>query len=283
MRLRAPKFWGARPGLLTSSLAPLAMIYGAVASARLRHEAPRAELPTIVVGGLTLGGDGKTPLVLALAEMLREMGERPAVLSRGYGRAGRGLLIVDAAGHSAREAGDEALLLAEKALTIVGSDRVAAARLAKTQGATVLLLDDGLHSRALAPDLALLVVDAEHGAGSGFCPPAGPLRAPVAAQLAGADALVVIGSGEAWRALPAFAPTFRARLAPTPESASALADAKLFAFAGIGRPEKFWTTLKETGAQVFGFRAFPDHHVYSRADLAQLSHAAQAQGARLVT
>ncbi|HXY58694.1 MAG TPA: tetraacyldisaccharide 4'-kinase [Methylocystis sp.] len=283
MSAQAPRFWGARAGFLSYSLAPLAAIYGAVASARLRRNAPRAELPTIVVGGLTLGGDGKTPLVLALAEMLQEMGERAAILSRGFGRADRGLVIVDAARHSAREVGDEALLSAQKALTIVGADRAAAARLAKAQGATALLLDDGLHSRSLKPDLALLVVDADYGAGSGFCPPAGPLRAPIAAQLAAADALVVIGTGEAWGALPAFAPKLHAQLAPTPGSAATLAGAKLFAFAGIGRPEKFRRTLSDAGAQLCDFRAFPDHHVYSRADLAALERAAQAQGARLIT
>ncbi len=285
LRLRAPHFWGRPVGPLALALAPISALYGSVARARLARAAPRADLPTIAIGGLTLGGDGKTPTALALAETLLAMGERPAFLTRGYGRAGqsRGPLRVDPARHEARDVGDEALLLSGLAPTFVGADRAASAGLARAEGATVLILDDGLHSRSLQPDLAILVVDAAYGAGNGFCPPAGPLRAPLPAQLACADAVILIGEGEPPPWLPQAKTALRARLAPDPAAASRLAGTQVFAFAGIGRPQKFVRSLEEIGAQVVGWRWFPDHHAYSAAELAALARAAERVSARLVT
>ena len=240
--LRAPDFWGRPPGPLALALTPLGALYAAVAQKRLLgRNAPRAELPTIVVGGLTLGGDGKTPTALALAQMLLAMGERPTFLTRGYGRAGarHAPLRVDLSRHHARDVGDEALLLAGVAPTFVGADRLASARLAAREGATVLILDDGLHSRSLAPDLAILVVDAAYGVGNGLCPPAGPLRAPLAAQLEIADVVMLIGEGESPSRLRQDKVVLRGRLAPDPYAAARLAGARVFAFAGVGRPRKF--------------------------------------------
>lgn len=283
--LRAPDFWGRPPGQLALALAPLGALYGAVARARLARGAPRAELPTIVIGGLTLGGDGKTPTALALAQLLIAMEEKPAFLTRGYGRAGAGRapLRVDLSHHEARDVGDEALLLATVAPTFVGADRLASARLAARAGATALILDDGLHSRSLAPDLAILVVDAAYGAGNGLCPPAGPLRAPLVAQLEIADVVILIGEGENPPWLGNARAVLRGRLAPDPDAAARLAGARVFAFAGVGRPRKFLENLEEVGAVVAGWRWFPDHHLYSPAEIAELSRAAERLSARLVT
>ena len=283
--LRAPDFWGRPPGALALALAPLGALYGLVARARLARSAPRAALPTISIGGLTLGGDGKTPTALALAQMLRAMGERPAFLTRGYGRSGasRPPLRVDLSRHDACDVGDEALLLAEVAPTFVGADRLALAQLAASDDASVLILDDGLHSRSLAPDLAILVVDAAYGAGNGLCPPAGPLRAPIAAQLEIADAVILVGEGESPAWLRQAKVVLCGRLAPDPDAAARLAGARVFAFAGVGRPRKFLTTLEEIDAVAAGWRWFPDHHLYSPAELAGLSRAAERLSARLVT
>jgi len=281
---RPPKFWRSRVGLLALALSPWAALYGAAAAARLRRAAPSAALPTIAVGGLTLGGDGKTPATLALARMLLDHGERPAILARGYGGARESAdpLRVDPARHAADDVGDEALLLAAVAPTYVGGDRAASARRAQTQGATVLLLDDGLHGRHLEPDLSILVVDAGYGAGNGLCPPAGPLRAPLAAQLARIDAAILIGDGEppAWLRQKLLT---RASLAPDPAAAAALCGARVFAVAGIGRPEKFARSLKQVGAELFGFRWFADHHEYSQEELARLECEARRLSSRLVT
>ncbi len=283
--MRAPDFWGARPGLRAWALSPIAAIYGALARARLARPAPRANLPTIAIGGLTLGGDGKTPTALALALVLIQQGEHPVFLTRGYGRSPaseKTPFLVEPAQHGAVDVGDEALLLARVAPTVVGADRVASAQVARSLGATVLLLDDGLHSRRLEPDLAILVVDADYGAGNGFCPPAGPLRAPLAAQISCADVVVLIGEGSAFPAPPGKV-ALNARLAPDPDIASRLARKAVFAFAGIGRPAKFLKTLQGIGADVVGWRWFPDHYAYSEKELATLAEEAHQLGAVLVT
>ncbi len=179
--------------------------------------------------------------------------------------------------------GDEARLLSAVAPTFVGADRAASARLAGAEGATVLLLDDGLHSRCLQPDLALLVVDAAYGAGNGMCPPAGPLRAPLSVQLDAADAAILVGEGAPLLWLQKARRVLRARLAPGPAAAARLAGAQVFAFAGIGRPQKFLRCLEEIGAQVVGTRWFADHHPYAERELAALARAAERLSARLVT
>jgi tetraacyldisaccharide 4'-kinase len=283
--MRAPDFWRA-DGILPHLLSPLGAVYGAVATKRLRRAAPRAALPTIVIGGLTAGGDGKTPVAIALARMLAANGETPAFLTRGYGRraVGREPFTVDLTKHDADAAGDEALLLARHALTIVGADRAASAERARALGATVLVLDDGFHSRRLSADFSLLVVDAGYGAGNGRCLPAGPLRAPLVAQFVAADALVVIGQDAAGQeaASRCAKAVFEAQVMPDEQIAENLKGARVVAFAGIGRPEKFFQTLKETGASIVATRSLPDHHRFSDADIAGLSALQQRYRARLV-
>lgn len=284
--MRAPDFWRAQ-GLMPLLLAPFGAAYGAVAAKRLAHPGPRAGLPAIVVGGLTAGGDGKTPAAIALAGICAAQGERPAFVTRGYARrrAHGEPFAVDPARHGADEAGDEALLLARHGLTIVGADRVASATLARALGATVLVLDDGFHSRRLATDFSLLAIDSDYGAGNGRCLPAGPLRAPLAAQLAAADALALIGAGAAGRNLTRgwAKPLFDARLVPDEASADLLKGVRVAAFAGVARPEKFFQTLREAGAEIVATRAFPDHHRFRAADLAALAALGKAANAHLVT
>jgi tetraacyldisaccharide 4'-kinase len=285
--IQAPAFWRDN-GLPARALAPLGALYGAVARRRLRQSGAAASLPAIVVGGLTSGGDGKTPLVMALAQALQASGARPFVLARGYGRkrsAGRTPLPVDPDRHNADMVGDEARLLARLAPTIIGADRVAAAELARRLGATILLLDDGFHSRALRADLGLVVIDSAYGAGNGRCLPAGPLRAPLDAQLAAADAIILVDDAAPGAAIARSAgkPVIRARIAPEPTAAAALAGSRVVAFAGVGRPEKFFGALIGIGAQVVATRAFPDHHRFSTHDLDTLRALATAHDARLVT
>jgi tetraacyldisaccharide 4'-kinase len=278
--LQAPEFW-ARPGLVSDLLAPLGWAYGAASAARrAMTQATRVAVPTICVGNLTAGGAGKTPVVLSLAALLHAHGRRPHILSRGYGGSLQGPLRVDAARHSAREVGDEPLLLAAAAPTWIGADRIASARAAMEAGADLLLLDDGFQNPALAYDIALVVIDAAYGTGNGRVIPAGPLREPVAAALKRASAIVLIGAKATTLDLRGL-PVLAAQLAPV--AREAFTDARVFAFAGIGRPAKFFATLRELGADLAWTRDFPDHHPYSAGELDTLAAAAHAKNAALVT
>ncbi|HEY7459386.1 MAG TPA: tetraacyldisaccharide 4'-kinase [Xanthobacteraceae bacterium] len=286
--MRAPGFYFEPPGIAALLLSPLAVLYGAAVAARMRRSGKRAQVPVICVGNLTLGGAGKTPTALALAKLLAAMGERPVFLSRGYGGSERGPLVVTLGEHDAADVGDEPLLLARAFPTVVARDRVAGAALAVEQGASVLVLDDGFQSPDLEKDLALLVIDAASGIGNGAVFPAGPLRAPLEAQLGRAHAIVCVGAGGGAdlalvQAAAANVPAFAARLAPDAHAAKGLAGRKVLAFAGIGHPEKFFATLRELGAEVVETRAFGDHHRYSAAEAADLLLAAKGRGLQPVT
>lgn len=287
--MRTPDFWRRSAAAPARLLAPLASLYGAVAGWRMGRRGPRAGLPTICIGGFTIGGDGKTPAALAIAGVLAGMGERPAFLTRGYGgtRIAREPFAVDLDRHGVCEAGDEPLLLARLAPTIVAADRLAGAVLAKGLAVSVLVLDDGLQSRRLQPDFALAVVDAQYGAGNGLCLPAGPLRAPLARQIEAVNAVLTIGRGAAGDAIVRLARAagkrvFHARLEPDRQAAARLAAMRVYAFAGVARPAKFLASLREIGADVAGFRWFPDHHIFTAREIAALQREARRKGATLV-
>jgi tetraacyldisaccharide 4'-kinase len=274
--MRAPEFWKKR-GLLARLLSPLGALYGASVAFKARYATsfdPR--IPVVCVGNLTAGGSGKTPVAIAIAEALRAKGHRPYFLTRGYGGSERGPALASR-GHSAAVMGDEALLLARTAPTIVARDRAAGARLGKEKGATVLVMDDGHQNFALRKSLSLVVVDAESGFGNGFQIPAGPLREPVTQGLARADAVILIGDGSP--DLQGFqSPVLRAHL---DADAGTFAGKTVFAFAGIGRPEKFVASLQDGGALVTGSCFFADHHPYSADEILELK--AIAGDAILVT
>jgi len=282
-RLAAPAFWDSRPGLAALALSPLAALYGAVAARRLGGPGTRAPVPVLCIGNPTLGGAGKTPTALALAALLERDGRRPGFLTRGHGGRLAGPVLVDPAAHTARDVGDEALLLAAQAPAIVARDRPAGAALLAGLGRDVVVMDDGFQNPSLVKDFALLVLDGEAGVGNGRVFPAGPLRAPLSAQLARADAILVVGDGRAEAAVAAGAglPVFRAALAPV--GAEALRGVPALAFCGIGRPQKFWRSLEEAGVEVVERRAFPDHHDFSGAECASLLARAKARGLVPVT
>src|SRR4051812_15030903 len=192
--MRAPNFWQKR-NLQARLLAPVGALYGLSIALKARLATPfDPGIPVICVGNLTAGGSGKTPIALVIADMLRAKGHKPYFLTRGYGGSERGPALATR-GHSAAMMGDEALLLARSAPTIVSRDRAAGARLAKEKGATVLVMDDGHQNFSLRKSLSLVVVDAGTGFGNGFQIPAGPLREPVAQGLARANAVILIGEG----------------------------------------------------------------------------------------
>jgi tetraacyldisaccharide 4'-kinase len=275
-----PEFW-THGGWRAAALAPLGALYALAGAARLRWGATfDPGVPAICVGNLTLGGAGKTPTALALAERLTAQGKRVGILSRGHGVSARGPLRVDPDAHDAALTGDEPLLLARAASTWVAKKRAEAAYAARADGADCLVLDDGFQSPALRKTLSFVVVDGGAGLGNGRGFPAGPLREPAAWGLARARAVVLVGGDETGfeRVYGAGRTILRARLEPV---SRALAGAKVFAFAGIGRPAKFFATLRDLGCEIAGAREFPDHHPYSRAELDALIR--DAGEARLVT
>src|ERR1700736_4660022 len=261
----APAFWGRPPGLLADLLLPIGAAWDA--AAHVRRALSRSycsTIPVVCIGNLVAGGAGKTPVTLALAAWLRERGVPTHVVARGYGGYLRGPIRVEP----------------------TSGDGVAGARAAVTAGASAVMLDDGFQDPAIDKTLALSVVDAEYGLGNGRVMPAGPLRENLRGGIARADAVVVLRAGSeatgAEQTCTAIGrPVIRAALVPT--AGERLAGERLLAFAGIGRPEKFFTTLRGLGAILVDAQAFPDHHLFRAAEIDLLRRNAAHAGARLIT
>lgn len=274
--MRAPVgWWLDKADAICRLLRPLGAIYGAVTGARMKQKGFHAKIPVICIGNFVAGGAGKTPTALALGTLLQAQGHKIAFLSRGYGGAlaSERPLLVDGAQHKAADVGDEPLLLARLAPTFICTDRVAGAHAAAQAGADLVIMDDGLQNPALFKNIRIAVVDGEAGIGNGLCVPAGPLRAPLDAQWPHVDALVVIGQGQRGDALALEAQqrgklVLRGELVP--DNAEQIKDKVLFAFAGIGRPEKFFRSLRDHGAILSGIKIFDDHHPYQRAELEEM-------------
>ena len=279
--MHAPKFWSrppGRPGITARLLSPLSALYGWVVRARLKRPPQvRPAVPVICIGNLTLGGAGKTPVAIAILDRLSAMRAAPVALSRGYGGSLNGPVIVEP-DHRANEVGDEPLLLARHAPTIIAKDRAAGARACLTAGAGVIVMDDGFQNPAVAKDLSIAVVDSETGFGNGRVFPAGPMRETARDGLKRADAVILMGRG---KFDPGHPRTLRASLR-APLSAP-FDGRRVVAFAGIGRPEKFFETLERAGAEIVAVFAYPDHHPYDDADMERMSALAQARGASLAT
>ncbi len=278
--LHPPGFWR-HDGMLPRLLSPLAALTGAMTARRVARPGWRAPVPVICCGNVTVGGAGKTTVALDLGRRLVVRGRAVHFLLRGYGGTKRGPHRV-APGDTAADVGDEALLLAAVAPTWIGADRAASARAAVADGAQVLLLDDGLQNPTLQKDLSLLVVDGASGFGNGRQLPAGPLREPVAAAAARCRAAILIGPDTAGVSASLSLPVLRADLMPGPEIA-ALTEHSVLAFAGIARPEKFFSMLTEAGVTVAGKAPFPDHHLYTEGELHKLLSDAARLGAIPVT
>jgi tetraacyldisaccharide 4'-kinase len=276
--MRPPAFW-ARDGLAPALLSPLSAVVARAAAARAARPGWRAPAPVVCCGNATVGGTGKTPLALDLGARLQARGRLVAFLTRGHGGQVRAPRRVEPSDVAAM-VGDEALLLARVAPVFVAADRAAGARAALAEGADALVMDDGLQNPGLAKDLSLLVIDGGAGFGNGRVLPAGPLREPVAAAAARCQAAVLIGADRAGalRALPAGLPVLQAELRTLD-----VAGLRAVAFAGIGRPGKFFDGLREAGAEVIATADFPDHHPYRPAEVERLLRRAAALGAVAVT
>lgn len=283
--MQPPRFWYApTKGLAPWLLSPLSWLFGRATARRVKRPGWSAPVPVICVGNINAGGTGKTPTVIALAQHLLSRGHSPHIVSRGYGGSLKGPLEV--ADHSAGEVGDEPLLLASFAPTWIAKDRAAGAQRAVSAGASVLILDDGFQNPAITKDLTLVVVDATRGFGNGRVLPAGPLREPIDTGLARADLLLAIGDRAAQDSFakhwPKAHPDLTAELKPL-ATGMPWDQSRVFAFAGIGHPEKFFQTLRKLGADVAGTCALDDHQAFSPSLLNRLAKDAATLNAQLVT
>lgn len=285
---KTPSWWYRKKGGIAAALSPLAALYGRAAAARMaKADAYRSRLPVICIGNFTAGGGGKTPTAIAVGTLLKTMGKSPAFLTRGYGGSAKD--VVRVAGQDADAVGDEPLLLAAVAPTFVSPDRAAGAKAIEETAADVIVMDDGFQNPSLAKDLSLIVVDAASGLGNGLVIPAGPLRAPLEAQVARADALLAIGDGKKADALIAAfegagKPVLRAKIEPAPHMDPRwLSVLPVIGFAGIARPNKFFATLKSNGARLIASHDFGDHHRFSEKEAKRLLQEAEEKKAMLVT
>lgn len=282
-----PSWWYHREARLAATLLkPASWVYGTVAARRIRQtNGYRPQLPVVCIGNFTAGGTGKTPLAIALSRIVSQMGFSPWFLSRGYGGGLTGPICVDTAQHTASDVGDEPLLLARYAPTIIARDRRegAAAIEAMAPQNGVIIMDDGLQNPSLKKDLSIAIIDRGRGLGNGLVIPSGPLRAPLESQIPLADIIALTGATtSAGFAVPTqiSVPVISAT---TVAETTALNGKTVLAYAGIANPARFFSMLEREGARIAQQRIFADHHAYTEADAASLLSAAQEIGASLVT
>lgn len=289
--MRPPLFWDRPPasaGWQARLLGPVSWLAARATARRVARPGFKADVPVVCVGNLTLGGAGKTPTVIALLQRLGDLGVAAHVVSRGYGGAERGPVLVAPAHHRAEDVGDEPLLISAFGPAWVARDRAAGVRAAQAAGAQLILLDDGFQNPSVSKDLSLVVVDAGVGFGNGRVVPSGPLREPVAAGMTRADAVLLIGEEPARvRTLQTWgphlaSPVLRGRLAPL-QTGMDWPGTRVLAFAGIGRPAKFFATVRALGAELVRAEALSDHQPLSTALMKRLELEATALGAQLVT
>jgi tetraacyldisaccharide 4'-kinase len=287
MTSEAPPFWWEPADWRAWMLTPFSSAYGYVAERRLLNtKPPRISLPVMCVGNLTVGGGGKTPTVIAMAQQAQKMGLKPGILTRGYGGVEKGPHLVNNETDSARYVGDESLLLSWHAPVAVSRNRLAGAKLLRQKGCDFLIMDDGFQSARLHADCNLIVVDSRRGIGNGHVIPAGPMRAPLLAQMRKVDALLVIGRSDKTdtvvrAAARAAKPIFEAEIKW--EDSAAVKGRRFLAFAGIADPDKFFDTLQASGAWLSLTRSFPDHYQYTDEDMQELMHTAETGDLTLVT
>ncbi len=278
--MRTPGHWK-NINLLSVLLWPFGCLYGLATACRIRSAKPgKVKAKVICIGNLTAGGTGKTPVAISLAAMLQKRGLSPCFITRGYGGTLQDVLVEPQI-HTACQVGDEPLLLARQAPVVVNRDRYQGACKAVSNGADYILMDDGFQNPGLYKDLSLLVVDGGFGFGNGMCIPAGPLREFKNQGLSRADAIIIIGEDKfdlagKFHGLP----VFKGRVVPVMPGKKT---GKVIAFAGIGRPEKFYQSLREVGFEIVAAHDFPDHHFYTETELSRLIKEAQETGAGLYT
>lgn len=277
--MKTPKFWQNK-NIISLSLFPLGIIYSFVTNLRMKFIKPKkVSVPVICIGNLTAGGTGKTPVCISIAKILKDKGKNPFFISRGYGGNLKNI-IVDKT-HKAKDVGDEPILLSQEAPVAIGSDRYIAAKLAIKNGADVLIMDDGFQNPSLHKDLSFVVVDGGFGFGNKLPVPAGPLREDIKSGLKRCDSVIIIGIDE-HKCVETIGRTPYVRAMTTPTIKS-LKGTRVIAFAGIGRPEKFYYSLKLLEAQIIETINFADHHFYKENELLEIIKQSQIFNAKIYT
>lgn len=275
-----PRHWKTK-NLLSCILYPLGCLYGLATACRIKFVKPqKVAAKVICIGNLTAGGTGKTPVAISIARLLQTKNRRPFFVTRGYG----GILqdiIVEPQNHNARQVGDEPLLLARQAPVVVNHQRYLGAKKAVANGADIIIMDDGFQNPLLYKDISLLVIDGTFGLGNEFCIPAGPLREYVSLGIKRSQAIIIIGEDRFnLRQRFSHLPVFQGVITPlTPSESSS----NIIAFAGIGRPEKFYQSLQDCGLNVIKTIDFPDHHFYQEEELRQIITTAEQNKAVVYT
>jgi tetraacyldisaccharide 4'-kinase len=282
---KQPDFWYIRNSACKKVLSPLSVFYQyGILVSQLFHSVQEINVPVICVGNLVVGGAGKTPTVLSIADILKSLGKKVHILTRGYGGKERGPILLDLDCHNAELVGDEPLLLAQSSPTWVSKDRVLGAHAAVKAGAEIILMDDGFQNLSLRKDLSFLVVDGTYGFGNECMIPAGPLREPIEGGIARADVVVVVGDDLYGVAkYVSSKPIIKAIFVPDKQSVQLVADRPVIAFAGIAHPDKFFNSVVSAGGQILHRQTFQDHHRFRQDEIQSLLEKANTHNALLLT
>ncbi len=277
--MKTPKYWQSN-SFTSKLLQPIGKIYGIATQWRLKRTlSPKVDVPVICVGNITAGGTGKTPVSISIAKMLETAMYHPFFVTRGYGGNLQNIMV-NPKKHTARDVGDEPLLLAKQAPVVVNANRYEGAKLAIKEGADIVIMDDGFQNPSLYKDLSFLVFDGNYGIGNGKIIPAGPLRETLEDGVKRANALIILGKDKHHLVERCHLPVF---FGHTEALTTVINNPNILAFAGIGHPQKFYHTLSTQGFNVIETIDFPDHHFYSTAELEQILQKAHAKNAEIYT
>ncbi|MBL0848591.1 MAG: tetraacyldisaccharide 4'-kinase [Candidatus Liberibacter ctenarytainae] len=280
--IKSPLFWWKSFSLYSLALYPFSFIYGLIASRMMKNGSRwNIPVPILCIGNFVMGGAGKTPTALAMASAIINRNLKPGFLSRGYGRKLKSAHRVDLEKHGSYDVGDEPLLLAHKAVTVVANDRRIGAQMLLQEGVDIIIMDDGFHSADLKTDFSLLIVDSFRGLGNGFVFPSGPLRVPLSTQLLYVDAILYVGDSKNIISGIDMKRTYFAQLKP--RQGLNLSDVRVLAFAGIADTDKFFITLQNLGAILVERYSFGDHAYLSDKEMDFLIDRAERENLVLVT
>lgn len=286
MPIKTPHFW-TELSWQSVILFPVSYIwrFGHYAQQKILNT-KETEIPVICVGNLTVGGSGKTPVVITLCRFLSGIGKSTSILTRGFGGKEKGPIFVSTNLHQSLDVGDEPLMMAHSLDVCVSRNRpLGANHILDKKKYDCIVMDDGLQNPTLKKDLNIAVFDGKFGIGNGFLLPAGPMRQKLEVGIQNIDLVIFNGKDETGlgQKIPPHIPIFTGELQPDEEIVEKMKNRRVYGFAGIGNPSRFFKTLNNIGTDLVGEAHFADHHPYTDADLTQLYEEAMQSGAELVT